>query len=144
MPADPPIFGGGGPGWARGWLGGPFNHANASIEPRARRDPSSEALAWEGEDGETRRLSNAALLEHVVAAARMFRAAGVRPGDRVGIFLPMLVETVIATLALGRIGAIYTPVFSGYGAPAVAARLRDCEASVLVTADGFFRRGSVV
>ena len=56
----------------------------------------------------------------------------------------MLVETVIATLALGRIGAIFTPIFSGYGAPAVAARLRDCEASVLVTADGFLRRGSVV
>src|SRR5258708_13730618 len=74
----------------------------------------------------------------------MSEAAGVRPGDRVGIFLPMLVETVLATLALGRIGSIFTPIFSGYGAPAVAARLRDCEASVLVTADGFFRRGSVV
>src|SRR5258708_36471519 len=74
----------------------------------------------------------------------MSEAAGVRPGDRVGIFLPMLVETVLATLALGRIGAIFTPIFSGYGAPAVAARLRDCEASVLVTADGFPPRGAVV
>src|SRR4029079_12441472 len=55
-----------------------------------------------------------------------------------------LVETVVATLALGWIGAIYTPIFSGYGAPAVATRLTDCEASVLVTADGFFRRGAVV
>jgi len=108
------------------------------------RDPSGEAIAWEGEDGEVRRLTNAALLDYVVAAARMFGAAGVRSGDRVGIFLPMLVETVIATLALGRIGAIFTPIFSGYGAPAVAARLQDCEASVLVTADGFFRRGAVV
>src|SRR5262249_22348521 len=75
---------------------------------------------------------------------RMFRAAGVGPGDRVGIFLPMLVETVVATLALGWIGAIFTPIFSGYGAPAVAARLRDCEATVLVTADGFLRRGAIV
>src|SRR4029079_2221243 len=74
----------------------------------------------------------------------MFVGQGVRPGDGVGIFLPMLVETVVATLALGRIGAIFTPIFSGYRAPAAAARLRDCEASVLVTADGFFRRGSVV
>jgi acetyl-CoA synthetase len=56
----------------------------------------------------------------------------------------MLVETVVATLALGRIGAIFTPIFSGYGAPAVATRLRDCEASVLVTADGFLRRSAVV
>jgi acetyl-CoA synthetase len=134
----------GGPEWTRWWRGGAFNHAEASTAPRAARDPSAEAIAWEGEDGEVRRLTNAALRDHVVVAARMFQAAGVRSGDRVGIFLPMLVETVIATLALGRIGAIFTPIFSGYGAPAVAARLRDCEASVLITADGFFRRGAVV
>jgi acetyl-CoA synthetase len=134
----------GGPEWTRWWRGGAFNHAEASTAPRAARDPSAEAIAWEGEDGEFRRLTNAALRDHVVVAARMFQAAGVRSGDRVGIFLPMLVETVIATLALGRIGAIFTPIFSGYGAPAVAARLRDCEASVLITADGFFRRGAVV
>ena len=133
-----------GPEWTRWWTGGAFNYAEASTAPRAARDPSGEAIAWEGEDGEVRRLTNAALLDYVVAAARMFGAAGVRSGDRVGIFLPMLVETVIATLALGRIGAIFTPIFSGYGAPAVAARLQDCEASVLVTADGFFRRGAVV
>jgi acetyl-CoA synthetase len=133
-----------GPEWTRWWTGGAFNHAEASTAPRAARDPSGEAIAWEGEDGEFRRLTNAALRDHVVVAARMFQDAGVRPGDRVGIFQPMLVETVIATLALGRIGAIFTPIFSGYGAPAVAARLRDCEASVLVTADGFFRRGAVV
>src|SRR5947207_3199193 len=134
----------GGPEWTRWWRGGAFNHADASTEGRASRDPDGEAIAWEGEDGEVRRLTNAALRDHVVVAARMFQGAGIRSGDRVGIFLPMLVETVIATLALGRIGAIYTPIFSGYGAPAVAARLRDCEASVLVTADGFFRRGAVV
>ena len=75
---------------------------------------------------------------------RRFRAHGIRPGDRVGILLPLLPETVITVLALGRIGAIYTPIFSGYAAPAVAARLADCEASVLVTADGFLRRGSWV
>jgi acetyl-CoA synthetase len=134
----------GGPEWTRWWRGGAFNHAEASTATRAARDPSGEAIAWEGEDGEFRRLTNAALRDYVVVAARMFQAAGIRPGDRVGIFLPMLVETVLATLALGRIGAIFTPIFSGYGAPAVAARLRDCEASVLVTADGFFRRGAVV
>jgi len=134
----------GGPEWTRWWRGGAFNYAEAAVEPRAARDPDGEAIAWEGEDGEVRRLTNQELLAEVAAAARMFVAAGVRPGDRVGIFLPMLVETVVATLALGRIGAIYSPVFSGYGAPAVAARLRDCEASVLVTADGFLRRGNPV
>ena len=133
-----------GPEWARWWIGGAFNYAEAATAARAARDPDGEAVAWEGEDGEIRRLTNANLRAEVEAAARMFEMEGVRPGDRVGIFLPMLVETVVATLALGRIGAIFTPIFSGYGAPAVATRLRDCEASVLVTADGFLRRGQPV
>ncbi|HXI81096.1 MAG TPA: AMP-binding protein [Verrucomicrobiae bacterium] len=134
----------GGPEWTRWWRGGAFNYAEAAVEPRAARDPDGPAIAWEGEDGEVRRLTNAELRDAVDAASRMFSAAGVKAGDRVGIFLPMLLETVVATLALGRIGAIYSPIFSGYGAPAVAARLNDCEASVLVTADGFLRRGRPV
>ena len=133
-----------GPEWTRWWRGGAFNHAEASTAGRAIRDPDGTAVAWEGEDGDVRSLSNRELRIAVAAAARMFEVEGVRAGDRVGIFLPMLVETVVATLALGRIGAIFTPIFSGYGAPAVAARLRDCEASLLVTADGFLRRGSMV
>jgi acetyl-CoA synthetase len=143
-PADQVMDASGGPEWTRWWRGGAFNHAEASTAGRARRDPDGPAVAWEGEDGDVRRLTNAELREAVIDAGRMFTALGVQPGDRVGIFLPMLVETVIATLALGRIGAIYSPIFSGYGAPAVATRLRDCEASVLVTADGFLRRGSIV
>jgi len=134
----------GGPEWTRWWRGGAFNYAEAATAPRAAADPGRGAVTWEGEDGDVRRLTNRGLRDAVIAAARMFVAEGVRPGDRVGIFLPMLVETVVATLALGRIGAIFTPIFSGYGAPAVAARLQDCEASVLVTADGFLRRGLVV
>ena len=134
----------GGPEWTRWWRGGAFNYAEAAVEPRARRDPGGEAIAWEGEDGAIRRLTNAELRDEVAVAVRMFAAQGVRAGDRVGIFLPMLIETVVATLALGRLGAIFTPIFSGYGAPAVAARLQDCETSVLVTADGFFRRGQPV
>jgi len=134
----------GGPEWTRWWTGGSFNYARTATEPRAARDPDGEAVAWEGEDGEVRRLTNAELADIVGRATRMFAAEGVRAGDRVGIFLPMLIETVVATLALGRLRAIFTPIFSGYGAPAVAARLRDCEASVLVTADGFLRRGAAV
>jgi acetyl-CoA synthetase len=134
----------GGPEWTRWWRGGAFNYSDAATRPRATRNPAGAAIVWEGEDGEVRLLTNQELHAAIVTAARMFAAQGVRPGDRVGIFLPMLVETVVATLALGRIGAIFTPIFSGYGAPAVAARLRDCEATVLVTADGFLRRGQVV
>jgi acetyl-CoA synthetase len=134
----------GGPEWTRWWRGGAFNHAEASTAPRAARNRDGPAVAWEGEDGEVRHLTNAALDDAVRAAAAMLVGEGVGAGDRVGIFLPMLLETVVATLAIGRLGAIFTPIFSGYAAPAVAARLRDCEASVLITADGFLRRGSVV
>jgi acetyl-CoA synthetase len=133
-----------GPEWATWWSGGAFNHAIAATRPRAERDPDGGAVAWEGEDGSIRRLTNRELATEVERAARMFAAQGVSAGARVGVFLPMLPETVIATLALSRLEAIFTPIFSGYGAPAVATRLRDCEASVLVTADGFLRRGSRV
>jgi acetyl-CoA synthetase len=133
-----------GPAWARWWIGGAFNYARASVEPRASRHPDGGAITWEGEDGAIRRLTNQELADEVEAAARRLAAHGVRAGDRVGILLPMLVETVVAVLALGRLRAIYTPIFSGYAAPAIATRLNDCEASVLITADGFLRRGSWV
>ncbi len=134
----------GGPEFARWWGGGRFNYASAALGPRAASDPGSVALVWEGEDGEVRQLTNAELLQAVEAAAAMLARQGVGEGDRVGILLPMLVETVVAVLALGWLRAIYTPIFSGYGAPAVASRLADCEASVLITADGFLRRGKPV
>ena len=133
-----------GPAWARWWEGGQFNYARAALEPRTVRDPGGAALAWEGEDGSVRTLTNAELAAEVEAATVRLRGLGVRPGDRVGILLPMLVETVVAVLALGRLQAIYTPIFSGYAAPAIAARLADCDATMLITADGFLRRGSWV
>jgi acetyl-CoA synthetase len=133
-----------GPEWARWWIGGAFNHAAAAIDPRAEREPAGEALVWEGEDGEVRRFTARALRDAVERAALMLTAEGVGRGDRVGILLPMLPETAIAVLALGLLGAIFTPIFSGYGATAVAARLIDCDASLLITTDGFLRRGSVV
>jgi acetyl-CoA synthetase len=133
-----------GPEWSRWWIGGAFNHAAAALDPRAASDPDGEALAWEGEDGEIRRFSAAALRDEVDLAAAMLAREGVRPGDRVGILLPMLPETVVAVLALGLLRAIFTPIFSGYGPAAIASRLADCDASMLITADGFLRRGSVV
>jgi acetyl-CoA synthetase len=133
-----------GSAWTRWWIGGAFNHAAAAIDPRAARDADGEALVWEGEDGEVRRFTAGELRDAVDRAAAMLGAEGVGPGDRVGILLPMLPETVIAVLALGLLRAIFTPIFSGYGAAAIASRLADCEASLLITADGFLRRGSAV
>ncbi|HLA17397.1 MAG TPA: AMP-binding protein [Candidatus Limnocylindrales bacterium] len=130
--------------FSKWWGGGAFNYAAACLDRRAASDPDGPAVVWEGEDGAAVRLTNADLRATVHRAAAALELEGVTEGDRVGIFLPMLPETVVIVLALGVLRAIYTPIFSGYGPGAVASRLADCEASVLVTADGFLRRGSVV
>src|SRR5438093_1823112 len=126
--------------WTTWWIGGRMNYVATAL----RHDPSRTALVFEGEEGTTRRLTYGELAAAVRRFAAGLRALGVRPGDRVGIFLPMIPECAIATLAVSAIGAVYTPIFSGYAAEAIAGRLRDCEASVLITADGFYRRGQVV
>lgn len=157
--------------WARWFIGGQYNYVHNALDrhlpgsrPRAGdatpdrpSGPSAApslggtgdsaarpAIVWEGEDGAVRRLGFAELAALTNRLAWGLRRLGIQPGDRVGIFLPMLPETVAATLACGKIGAVYTPCFSGYAAPAVAARLRDCGAKALLTADGFYRRGRVV
>ncbi|PYP59734.1 MAG: AMP-dependent synthetase, partial [Gemmatimonadetes bacterium] len=126
--------------WTTWWLGGRINFVASAL----RHDPSRTAVIYEGEEGVTRRLTYGELAAAVRRCAAGLRSLGVKPGDRVGIFLPLTPECAIATLAVAAIGAIYTPIFSGYASDAIAGRLRDCEASVLVTADGFLRRGQVI
>ena len=130
--------------WARWFSGAGFNYVRMAVDEPAAARPEEMALVWEGEDGEVRRFSRAQLRSQVDRSARAMASLGVAPGDRVGIFLPMIPEAVFAVLAVGKLGAIYTPIFSGYGADAVASRLADCEAKLLVTADGFARRGKPV
>jgi acetyl-CoA synthetase len=130
--------------FARWWGGGAFNYAAAAVDPLAGTRPAQEAIVWEGEDGEIRRLTRAELKTAVDRAAAMLAAQGVTAGSRVGIYLPMLLETAVAVLALGKLQAVFTPIFSGYAAPAVATRLRAFEATHLITADGFYRRGHAI
>jgi acetyl-CoA synthetase len=131
--------------WAEWFVGGGFNYvANALDRHAAGARRNQLAVIWEGDDGEVRKLTYWELANETNRLANALRALGVKKGDRVGIFLPMLPETVAATLACGKLGAIYTPMFSGYGEEAVASRLRDCDASVLITADAFPRRGTPV
>ena len=134
-----------GPAWARWFEGGRINLAVNCVDRHlesGRRD--QPAVIWEGDSGETRTLTYAELAVEVNRLAGALRRLGIGVGDTVGIFLPMCSEAVIATLAVARIGAIYTPCFSGYGAQAVATRLQDCAATVVITADGFHRRGQLV
>jgi acetyl-CoA synthetase len=102
------------------------------------------AVIWEGEQGSTRTLTYAELDRKVGRAANGLRQLGLGAGDAVGIFMPMVPEIVVAMLAIAKIGGVILPLFSGYGARAVASRLKDGEAKTLITADGFPRRGSIV
>ena len=131
--------------FAHWFVDGRFNLVHNALDRHAAGPRASEpAVVWEGDDGATRALSFGELQAEVARLAGALRALGIGRGDRVGIFLPMLPETAIAVLAVAKLGAIFTPIFSGYGAAAVASRLADCDARLLITADGFLRRGSVV
>ena len=99
------------------------------------------AVIWEGEEGRSVTLSYSNLLKQVNLCSRGLTALGFAKGDAIGIHLPMILDTIIALLAINRIGAIALPVFSGYGVEAIASRLNAVEASGLFTCDGFNRRG---
>jgi len=130
--------------WARWFVGGTSNLALTCVDRWAEETPDAPAVLWEGEDGDVRRVTYAQLREMADRLANGLRGLGVGELDAVGIFLPMAPETVAATLACAKIGAIYVPIFSGYAPDAVATRLNDAEAKVLITADGFLRRGRPV
>jgi acetyl-CoA synthetase len=131
-----------GPKWPRWWTGAQFNYVHNALDKHARLQ--KPALICEAEEGMVRTLSYPELLAETNRCANALRALGIRKGDRVGLYLPMIAEVVIAQLALGKLGAIYTPIFSGFGADAVASRLEDAEAKVLITCDGIQRRGKPV
>jgi acetyl-CoA synthetase len=102
------------------------------------------AVRWEGEEGQIRTLTYAELYRQVNQAANALRSLGLGKGDAVGLFMPMTPEIVVALLAIAKIGGIILPLFSGYGAGAVASRLADAGAAALFCADGAFRRGKAV
>jgi acetyl-CoA synthetase len=134
-----------GPAWPAWFPGGRLNLADNCVDRHLDGGRADQpAVVGESDDGQTRTLTYRDLAREVNRLANALRRLGVREGDRVGVFLPMSPEAAIATLAVARIGAIYTPCFSGFGAQAVASRIQDCQARVLITADGFHRRGLVV
>jgi acetyl-CoA synthetase len=130
--------------WAKWFVGGKINLAHNCVDRWAERTPNKVAILWEGEEGPTRSVTYRDLREMADRTAAGLRTLGVKAGDAVGVFMPMAPETVAVTLACAKLGAVYLPIFSGYAADAVATRLQDAEASVLVTADGTTRRGKVV
>lgn len=131
--------------WTRWFTGGKYNYVHDAVDKHAAGQAAgAPAIIYESETGTVRRYTYRELERAVNRAANALRALGIERGDRVGIFAPMMPETAIAMLACGKIGAIFIPIFSGYAAHAVATRLRDCEAKLLITAGGFTRRGKPV
>ena len=130
-----------GPAWPRWFVGGELDLYDNLVGRVARDDPERLALAWEGDDGSTRRYRFVELDEEARRLATGLAELGIGRGDRVAIYLPMVPETAVVLLACARLGAIAMPLFSGYGADAVASRLQDAGAKLLVCADAYLRRG---
>ena len=102
------------------------------------------ALIWEGENGENKTFTYQELHRHVCRFANLLKKLGVKKGDRVVFYLPMIPELAIGLLACSRIGAVHSVVFGGFSATALRERINDCQAKVLVTCDGSFRAGKVI
>lgn len=131
--------------WATWFSGGRINLTHNCVDRHVSDGKGGKtALIWEGEDGEIRSLTYAELGQEVGRLANGLRSLGIGKGDAVGVYMPMTLEAVVAMLAIAKIGAIYLPIFSGFAANAITSRLMDAQAKVLITADGFWRRGRQV
>ncbi|MGD2068405.1 MAG: acetate--CoA ligase [Gemmatimonadota bacterium] len=118
-----------------------YNCLDRHLENHRR---NKAALIWEGEPGDVRVMTYYGLHRRVAKFAKVLRELGVEKGDRVAIYLPMIPEAAIAMLACARIGAVHSVVFGGFSPDALADRINDAEAKILITADGAHRRGSIV
>ncbi len=133
------------PPFAQWFVGGTLNIADNCLDRHlAGPRRTKAAIIWEGEPGDQRVLTYQMLHREVCRFANALKRLGVKKGDRVGIYLPMIPELPIAMLACARIGAVHSVVFGGFSAEALRERMNDAEATVVITADGGYRRGAEV
>ena len=133
------------PPFAKWFVGGKLNASYQCVDRHVKTWRKSKvAIYWEGEPGDTRVLSYSTLYREVNRCASVLKNLGLGKGDTVALYLPMIPELPIFMLACGRIGATHTVIFSGFSAQALADRMNDIGAKLLVTADGGFRRGNVI
>ena len=131
------------PPFAKWFVGGKLNAAVNCVDRHVAAGRGDRvAYHWEGEPGDTRTITYAQLLREVCRAANALTELGVRKGDRVAIYMPMIPETVVAMLACARLGAPHTVVFGGFSSDALKGRIQDCDATMVITADGGYRRGA--
>src|SRR3954469_24464734 len=133
------------PPHAKWFVGGTLN-ASVNCLDRHVRGPrrNKAALIWEGEPGERRTLTYFDLYRQVCTFANVLKSLGVRRGDRVALYMPLVPELAIAMLACARIGAVHSVVFGGFSAESLRDRINDSACRLLVTADGGYRRGQIV
>ncbi len=132
------------PPHAEWFVGGKLNVCFNCVDRHLDGRRDKRALVWEGEPGDRRTFTYGELAREVGRFANVLRGLGVRKGDRVAIYLPMIPEAAFAMLACARIGAPHSVVFGGFSPDSLADRINDAEAKVLITADGGYRRGTVV
>jgi acetyl-CoA synthetase len=134
-----------GPEWPRWFVGGQLNIVDSAVSKWAQSEIAQKpAIIWHDELARSQAISFAELDREWRKLAAALTSCGIGRGDTVGLFLPMCIEAVIAMLGVAAIGAIGVPMFSGYGDMPVATRLRDSAARLLITADGFTRKGRPV
>ncbi|MFZ9697603.1 MAG: acetate--CoA ligase [Ilumatobacteraceae bacterium] len=130
--------------FSRWFVGGQLNVAQNCLDRHVEAGRGDKvAIHWEGEPGDTRTITYAQLLDEVERFSNALLGLGVVRGDRINIYLPMIPEAVVAMLACARIGAAHSVVFGGFSSQALADRINDASAKVLITADGGWRRGEV-
>ncbi len=133
------------PPYAKWFVGGKLNVSTQCADRHAKTWRKSKvAIYWEGENGETSVLSYSTLSRDINRFASVLKKLGIGKGDKVAFYLPMIPELPIFMLACGRIGAVHTVIFSGFSPQAIADRVNDIQAKLIVTADGGYRRGKIV
>ena len=132
------------PPFARWFTGGTINASYNAVDIHQTSRAQKPAILWEGEDGQSRIITYRDLFLQVQKFSNVLKSCGVKKGDRVTIYLPMVPELPVAMLACARIGAVHTVIFSGFSASSIRDRILDSGSKIVVTADGGFRRGKVV
>jgi len=130
--------------WSKWFVDGKTNIYKSSVEKFAKKNPQKIAYHFVSEDGQTSKISYLELDSKVSKLANGLKSLGIKKGDVIAIYLPMIEEAIVAILAASKIGAIQTVIFSGYSTESLQMRLQDCKAKILFISDGFYRKGKPV
>ncbi len=132
------------PPFARWFMGGTINASYNTLDVHQQNKANKPSILWEGENGESQILTYKDMWIQVQKFANSLKSLGVKKGDRVTIYLPMIPELPISMLACARIGATHTVIFSGFSAASIKDRINDSKSRIVITSDGGYRRGNII